>query len=301
MRVRLLPTDLKAIVLGSIEGVRGEITGNGQLLRTHFEDHPYVVAADGARLAQAVVNLLTNATRYTPTGGRIDVELAADDAFATLRVMDNGIGMSEELVQRAFDPFVQGDGSPGRSHRGLGIGLTLVRKIVTLHNGSITVESSPGRGTTFTLRLPLAHLAVAPEPAIADSAATRPPVATGEHRILIVDDNDDVAQTLASALSLLGYQVTTAADGVQAIETALRQQPDVVLLDLGMPGMDGYEVARRLREIPELTGMRVAAVTGYGQPKDRLATRELGFDEHFVKPVEAAQLASFIEGKPAPE
>ena len=297
MRLRLVPTDLRKVLQASIESVRTEIAANQQALHTTIDDHPWTVAADGIRLTQAIVNLLTNATRYTPAGGRIVVELAGGDGFATVRVVDSGIGMSEELTRRAFDPFHQGDRTSARAHGGLGIGLTLVRKIVELHRGSIAVKSAPEEGTAVTVRLPLVDAAAA-APA-RSREAQRPRPARPSRKVLVVDDNHDAAESLALFLSMRGFEVNTAGGGPEAIALARRFPPDVVLLDLGMPIMDGFEVARRLKAMPEGAAARLIAVTGYGQPRDKIATREAGFEMHFVKPVDPEVLARCIE-RPEP-
>lgn len=290
-KVRLEPTalELGALVRAAVEAASATVAAHGHALALHGAPRPLPVCGDPTRLTQVVVNLLNNAAKYTPHGGRIDVTLDAAGEVAVLQVADNGIGMDAELLQRAFDPFVQGVRTLERADGGLGIGLTLVKNIVELHGGAVTVASpGPGRGTTFTLTLPLS------QPAAATESAVQAAPAGGARRVLIVDDNADAAESLALLLRLKGHEVQVAHDGPQALAAAAALRPQVAILDIGLPGMDGYEVARRLRELPALAGVRLLALTGYGQQPERQAALDAGFAQHFTKPVDPDELARCI-------
>jgi CheY-like chemotaxis protein len=246
------------------------------------------VHADPTRLAQIVSNLLLNAVKYTPEGGLIRLEVESCDGEAVLRVHDSGVGIAPEMRSRIFDPFVQGDASLA-PQGGLGIGLTLVRRLVELHSGRIEVDSpGPGRGSTFTVRLPALARAPAPPPP-ATSRATTPP-----RRVLVVDDNRDAADTLAKLLELWGHQVRVVHDGPAALEAAALDPPEIVLLDIGLPGMDGYDVVARLREHPATRASRIVALTGFGQEADRRTALAAGFDDHMAKPVNPEALRELL-------
>ncbi len=252
-----------------------------------------VVDGDPARLAQVIANLLTNAAKYTDAGGRIAIGGSADDAHAVLRVRDNGSGIDADMLPRVFDLFSQERQTIDRSQGGLGLGLAIVRSLVQAHGGRVWA-SSKGRGTgsEFTIAIPLAaHVEEAP--ADARSPATEP-ARPSDTRILVVDDNADAAHMLADSLRALGFVTDVAFDGPAAIETARAFVPDVVLLDLGLPVMDGFEVAARLKSDPELQQVRLVAVTGYGQVADRERTRDVGFEAHMVKPVDLDRLESWL-------
>ena len=242
---------------------------------------------DVHRLTQLVTNLLNNAARYTPQGGEILLAVRAADSQVRLQVRDNGRGIEPDLLERIFDMFVQARRPLGG---GLGIGLGLARKIAELHGGSLEAASAgAGKGAEFTLRL-----AAAEAPAVSDAgAAAALPSNGGGQRVLIVDDNADAADTLEMVLRSLGYETRVAHDGAAALELAPAFRPHFVLLDIGMPGLDGYEVARRLRAI-EGPAMRIIAITGWGQEADRQRSREAGFDVHLVKPVEPAELVKVL-------
>jgi signal transduction histidine kinase/CheY-like chemotaxis protein len=253
---------------------------------------PAWVDADPTRLEQTIGNLLGNALKYTPEGGTITLSVRREGDEAVLRVADTGIGMLPELTARVFDPFVQGERALDRSQGGLGIGLTLVRRLAELHGGGATAESEgPGRGSLFTVRLP----------AIEPPAASRARGAAGKspqpRDVLLVEDNEDARETLKRMLELAGHRVRVAADGVSALEAVRAAVPEVALIDIGLPRMDGYELARRIRaEIAERRPLLVA-VTGYGLPQDRNRAREAGFDLHLVKPVDAQSLERVLAGR----
>ena len=246
------------------------------------------VSADPTRLSQVVSNLLTNAAKYTPPGGRITVRAERVDDDVVLRVQDTGIGIAPEMLPRIFDLFVQERQAIDRSPGGLGIGLTIVRNLVERHGGSVSARSGgPGRGSEFAVRVPAVN---AHEHTESQGAATiaAEPIAQriDAPRILIVDDNADGAEMLAIALGGKGYDTRVAHDAPSALRMAAEFSPQVAFLDIGLPVMDGYELAAHLRNLPGLENLRLVAVTGYGQDSDRQKTREAGFDHHLVKPVD---------------
>jgi signal transduction histidine kinase/integral membrane sensor domain MASE1/ActR/RegA family two-component response regulator len=249
---------------------------------------PVRVLGDTVRLEQVVSNLVENALKYTPPGGRVAVSVLDDNGAAVLAVDDSGVGIAAELLPHVFDLFVQADHSLERTAGGLGIGLTLVRQIVELHGGTVDAASGGvGRGSRFTVRLPTT--AVSPRPPDA-------PPARGDRRqrILVVEDNDDAREMLRELVRLLGHDVHDVADGLSGVAMAIRMQPDVTLIDIGLPGVDGYDVARRIRSDARGGRLRLVALTGYGRPEDRDRVLAAGYDEHLVKPVEPARLAALL-------
>jgi signal transduction histidine kinase len=254
-----------------------------------------VLHADAARLAQVLANLLTNAAKYTDPRGRISLMARPEGAVAEVRVKDNGRGIDPDILPRVFDLFSQERQEIDRSQGGLGIGLSIVKSLVEAHGGSVRADSAgKGEGAEFTVLLPLAELRVeevaAPPLEARDDAS-----GSGRLRILVVDDNVDAAELLSDALRVLGYVTRTAFDGPHAVEAAIQFEPDVVLLDLGLPVMDGFEVARALKATPQTHGAALVALTGYGQDSDRRRTREAGFDEHLVKPLDLDRLRKWLE------
>ena len=242
---------------------------------------------------QCVVNVLTNAAKYTDEEGEIRVEAREEGKFAVLSISDNGMGITADLLPRVFDLFVQGDRTLDRAHGGLGIGLSIVKRVLQLHGGAVKVSSAgQARGTTFEMRLPLCT-----DTALGTAQTTllKPP----PRRILIVDDNEDAADSLGIVLGLDGHQVICAYTGEQALEQAQSFKPEIVLLDIGLPGADGYEVARRIRALADLQSVRLVAVTGYGQDADKARARAAGFADHLVKPVEFPALERIL-AIPAP-
>jgi CheY-like chemotaxis protein len=267
----------------------------GQELSVLAKRHPLYVNGDSARLVQCVVNMLINAAKYTDNGGKVHVETGMDADCAVIRVTDTGIGISADLLPRVFDLFVQGDRTLDRSQGGLGIGLSVVQRLVEMHGGHVTANSEGvGKGSRFEIRLPA--ISKPGEPASAAEGTAAPP-----RRVLIVDDNVDSADSLAMVLTFDGHQTERVYTARAALERAKAFHPDVVLLDIGLPEMDGYEIARRIRKVPELAGVRLVALTGYGQPEDRLRTQSAGFDDHLVKPVEFPALTRAITGKQLPD
>ena len=293
--------DLAAIVAGALESAQPLITQ-----RTHTVEAKLaarlLVDADATRLSQVVLNLLNNAAKYTPSGGHIAVSLEREADDAVLRVRDSGIGITPELLPKVFDLFMQGDRALDRSEGGLGIGLTVAKRIVEMHGGTILARSEgPGKGAEFVVRLPLqATPPVARHPAAADTAPT-PSQPASRRRLLVVDDNHDSADTLAILLAAMGHDVKTAYEGREAIELAAHYQPQAVLLDIGLPGMNGYQVGRALKSARSHAPVVLVAVSGYGQEEDRRRSREAGFDYHLVKPVAPADLAAIIGTLAVPE
>ncbi|MGA2344192.1 MAG: ATP-binding protein, partial [Steroidobacteraceae bacterium] len=244
---------------------------------------PLRVNGDSTRLVQCVVNLLTNAVKYTQPGGEIRVESSEDNGEAVLAVTDNGPGISADLLPQIFDLFVQSERTLDRAQGGLGIGLSLVKRLIEMHEGRVTASSpGPGRGSTFEIRLPLAKHEDEQE----REAAVSAPAA----RILVVDDNADAAHSLKLLLELDGHEVEAALSSADALARMHAFKPQVVLLDIGLPQMDGYEVARRIRAAPELAGVRLIALTGYGQAEDKERAKSCGFDDHLIKPVDYSAL-----------
>jgi len=258
-----------------------------------------LVDADRARLVQVIANLLSNAVRYTQPKGVISVTAEVAAELVTIHVRDNGRGIAPTLLSDMFELFVQGERSLDRRDGGLGVGLTLVRTLVDLHGGAIEVKSDgDGKGSTFTLRWPRASTrAGATEPAAAPCA---PVAATTPLRVLVVDDNVDAAEMLGSLLELLHHVVKVAHHGETALQTAAHFGPDVVLLDIGLPGLDGYEVAKRLRTLPSCANAVLVAVTGYGREEDRRNAQQAGFDLHLTKPVAFEDLEKLLKAAPRP-
>jgi len=256
----------------------------------HLDIEPAWVEADPTRIEQIVSNLLVNAAKYTPGTQRIDVQVRVADGKATLVVRDPGVGIPPQLLPDIFDIFVQGPAPLDRGHGGLGIGLALVQRLVMLHGGSVAADSAgAGKGSRFTVQLPLATA-----PANADGNPLSVPAKAGGCRILLIEDNEDNRQTMAAVLAIYGYTVIEAAEGNTGLQLAASEKPDVAVIDIGLPELDGYEIARRVRAHPATSAIRLVAVTGYGQEEDRRRALDAGFDEHLVKPVEPSRLLQVI-------
>jgi PAS domain S-box-containing protein len=282
------PVDLAEVVRGCVSALLD--SGRAGEHRVTVRAEPVVVDADVTRLEQVIMNLLDNAIRYTPPRGAVDVEVRRDGRAAMLTVADTGVGIAPEVLPRIFEVFTQGQQSMDRALGGLGVGLTLARRLVELHGGAIEAFSEgEGRGARFTVRLPVGAAARAP-------VAPSPPKAAASRRTLIIEDNDDAREGLRVLLGVLGHEVIEAAEGSQGVALALARQPEIVLVDLGLPGIDGYAVARAIRAHPAGRAMTLVAVTGYGQEDDRRRTKEAGFDAHLVKPVSQHALARILAG-----
>jgi len=287
IELRRQRVDLSAVVRGACEIVSHAANEKRQTLNFHHDGAPRWVDGDPTRLEQVVVNLLNNAVKYTDGNGRIDVSQVLDGTHTVLAIRDNGIGIAPEMFERVFDLFSQVGRSLDRSQGGLGIGLTIVQKLVSLHGGTVQVKSDgPGHGSTFEVRLPLASEVSTPQPA----KGARQQRDGHSLRVLIVDDNQDSARATALLLRKVGHHVDLAFDGHEGLRQAEAFQPDVVLLDIGLPGLDGFEVASRLRQHETLGGVGLVAVSGYGLDGDRQKAREAGFDAHLLKPVSYDQL-----------
>ncbi|HEX6363760.1 MAG TPA: PAS domain S-box protein, partial [Albitalea sp.] len=287
IQVHKEPLELNAVVRAAAESVRPTVEARGHTFDVQLASRPIHIQGDPTRLTQVIVNLVTNASKYTPDGGRVALSVEQRGAMAYLHVVDNGIGMSKQLIETAFDLFVQGDRTLDRAQGGLGIGLTLVKRIVTLHGGRVQATSAGlGHGTEFTVSLPVSGRDGGRPRQPGRSRAGAPP----GRKVLVVDDNVDAVESLAALLNLSGHHVVAAHEGRDALRLAADDPPDLVLLDLGLPGMDGYEVARRLRALPGLETTRLVAMTGYGQEEHKRATGRAGFDAHLVKPVEYGAL-----------
>jgi len=289
--------DLAVIVRRAIESVHPLMDARQHQFRISLPGRPLMVSGDAARLEQVLTNLLNNAAKYTDPGGVITLSAAREGNEATLRVRDNGIGLEPSMLSRIFELFVQAERRVDRSMGGVGIGLTLVRKLVELHGGNVEAFSEgPGRGSEFVVRLPLHPSAQgAPE----SKPGSRPMIRLPSHRVLVVDDNIDAANTLAMLLRLAQQDVRAVYSGQSALEEAARFQPEVVILDIGMPGMDGYEVARCLRRLAGGESLVLIAVTGWGQQEDRDRSTAAGFDHHLLKPVDSAVLHQLLSALPA--
>ncbi|HEX7183940.1 MAG TPA: ATP-binding protein [Thermoanaerobaculia bacterium] len=285
--------ELSAIVERALETSRPVLEDAGHRLTVTFPEEPLWLIADTTRMAQALSNLLNNAAKYTEAGGHIRLSSGRDGDRAVVEVRDDGIGIPSEMLSRIFEMFAQVDTSLERAQGGLGIGLTIARSLVEMHGGAIEAASDgSGKGSVFRIRLPLAPERDAADEVQAQEGERMPRASL---RILVVDDNEDSAESLAMWLRLQGNHVRTAHDGPQALDVAQEHRPELIFLDIGMPGMNGYEVARRLRGQPETRDAMLVAMTGWGQEEDRRQSKEAGFDQHLVKPLEPKALASLLD------
>ena len=285
----------RQIVAKALEFVTPMLEERRHRLQVDIEPPSLVIVGDERRLIQAVTNLLTNAVKYTDAGGSIRVAASSDGVEAEIRVSDTGKGFSPAFLPRAFDLFVQGDRTPDRSEGGLGLGLPIVRSIVERHGGRVSAASMGiGKGSEFVISLPAAG-ADTPLPAIRPLFAGDG-FAASSPKVLIIDDNRDAADSLHALLRDYGFPCASALDGPSGLETFTSFAPDVILLDLGLPGLDGYEVARRIRSLPDGARYLIVAVTGYGEERDRERSAQAGFDAHLVKPVDPDQLLAVLRG-----
>ncbi|HYO71403.1 MAG TPA: ATP-binding protein, partial [Archangium sp.] len=294
------PLELSSVVARAVEAATPLIERR-HVLETDVSTSGLPVLGDADRLTQVIANLLTNAAKYTPPGGHIRLQAGVRDGGIGLTVEDDGQGLTRELIPRLFEPFIQGPRTLDRSEGGLGIGLALVRSLVEEHGGRVEAHSEgPGQGSRFTVWLPRYTQAEAPRP----QESRQEPVPSGaatesgsRARVLVVDDNVDAAEALAELLGMSGYTVAVAHDCPQALHQADTFRPEVVLLDIGLPEVDGYEVAERIRERLGGASPVFAALTGFGQDGDRARSQAAGFRHHFVKPIDIEELIAFVESQ----
>jgi len=286
------PVDIKHVVADAVEQVGPLIESRRHHVAVYMPHEPALVSGDAKRLVQVVTNLLDNAAKYTPEGGVIDLQVQVGSELVTISVKDNGIGMAPEFLERLFEMFSQAHRTADRSQGGLGIGMALVKSLVELHHGSIVASSDgPGRGSEFTVQLQRHSAPDNERPLSNDGLRHLRPAGL---KVMVVDDNVDAANMLAMYLETSGYDVIVEHESRRALARARHEQPKVFLLDIGLPDMDGNELARQLRSLPELASSCLIAVTGYGQELDIKGTTEAGFDHHFVKPVEMTKLLALL-------
>ena len=279
IELRLEPVDLARVLADAVESSRPAIAAEGHALEVIGPSPPLSIEVDPMRMSQVVSNLLDNAARFTDPGGRIVLQASREGEHALISVTDTGVGISADALPDVFELFSQADKRAVRADNGLGIGLALVRSLVELHGGHVSASSGgPGCGSRFDVRLPL-H-----PPKARDAGQGPEGELAGARRVVVVDDNRDAADTLAVLLEMEGAQVRVAYDGPSALDVIEDFRPKAVVLDLGMPGMDGYEVARWIRHRPDMDSLTLIALTGWGSAADREMTSEAGFDHHFTKP-----------------
>lgn len=300
IQLRIARVDVGAILSEAVEAQQSLAQIGGHQLTLDLPPEPLFVEGDATRLSQVFGNVLHNAIKFTSAGGQIHAAARLVGGEVVVRIRDTGCGIPEEMLPQIFEMFQQVDQSLGRSHGGLGIGLTLVKRLVELHRGTITAHSAGvGQGSEFVIRLP----APRPEPADAETksgAAASAKERAPHHRVLVVDDVKASAETLTMLLRVLGYEVDMANDGKTALELAAKNKPETVFLDIAMPEMDGYEVARRIRATPDLKEVVLVALTGYGQDEDRRRAKEAGFDYHVTKPASVAALREILARRGTP-
>jgi CheY-like chemotaxis protein len=297
VKLRREPVELRAVLEDALEIARPLIETRGHVLQMPQQWPEVVLQGDRVRLGQVFANLLTNAAKYTQPGGRITVSVVDDESRVSVVVRDTGIGIPQDMLQRVFDLFAQAPMAAVSANGGLGIGLTLVRRLVELHGGKVSAYSrGEGEGSTFTVSLPRVrrrNRAAGKPVAIATASPAAQARAGQGLRVLVVDDNVDAAQTLAALLECHGAQTRTAHDGQHAIEAARELDPHLVLLDIALPVMDGYETLRRLRQLEDFRA-RVVALTGFGSEADRQRSSDAGFDAHLVKPLAPDAVESLL-------
>jgi PAS domain S-box-containing protein len=287
--------DIKVAVANAVEQARPLIEARRHALTVRTDATQATVLGDRTRLVQVIANLLNNAAKYTPQGGEITLAVHAADGWVDIAVIDNGIGIDARLLPQIFELFTQAERTPDRAQGGLGIGLALVKNMVALHGGQVTADSlGAGTGSTFTIRLPAVAQGTKDQMAAASASPGPSPL-----HIMLVDDNVDAAESLAVLLEAQGHRVRVEAHPVQALASAHRDPPEVFILDIGLPEMDGYELARRLRADPATGSALFIALTGYGQAHDRILSKSSGFEHHFVKPMDTERLGQILAAVPA--
>ena len=294
LALRKSPVELSEIVRNALDATRPLIEEAQHQLTIRLPEKPLLLYADANRLTQVLTNLLNNAAKFTPREGRIELTAHGTGSEAIVTISDSGVGIPADKVDSVFDMFTQVSASSESNHAGLGIGLTLVKRLVEMHGGSVTVHSrGQNLGSSFRLQLPA--LPAPPTPVSESNLNGRAKPVAAKRRILVVDDNTDALESLSLLVTRLGNEVCRAHDGLEALEAAERFKPEIVLMDLGMPNLDGYEAARRMRNEPWGREMNLVATTGWGQEEDRRRTAEAGFDSHLVKPIEMAALREVLE------
>jgi PAS domain S-box-containing protein len=298
IKLQVEPVELAAVVARAVETTRPLIDARKHQLRVSLPPEALRLEADPVRLGQVMANLLTNAAKYTEEGGRIGLTVEREGGAAVIRVRDNGVGIPRDKLASVFDVFTQVDRSLERSQGGLGVGLTLVKSLVEMHGGSVEAHSEgAGQGSEFIVRLPVLQTEQPSEASKVEQTVRRP---AAPRRVLVVDDNVDAAESLAMLLRIDGHEVRPVYDGTAALEAARTFRPEVILLDIGLPGISGYEVARRLRREPGLEKAFLVALTGYGQDDDRIQSQEAGFDTHLVKPADPTALQELLATSETP-
>ena len=294
IQLRKKPVELKVVLDNAVQACRPLLTSHKHELTMSLPPDPIWLDADQTRMEQVVVNMLNNSAKYSQDGGRITIEAGREREEVVLRIRDTGMGIAPELLPHIFELFTQADRTLDRSQGGLGIGLTLVRKLVELHDGRVEAYSEGvGKGSEFVVRVPV--LKELPRSAAPESTLQAPRPSENALRVLIVEDEADSAEALEMILTMMGHQVQTAHSGMAALQAAKDHRPDVILLDIGLPGLNGYQVAERLRETPDaMKHVVLVAMTGYGQPEDRQRAVRAGFDYHMVKPVDPRQLEQLL-------
>jgi PAS domain S-box-containing protein len=297
LRLKKERTYVMSVVSQAVETTRPLVESKELQLSVVMPPEQIALEGDPARLAQALVNVLSNAAKYTPTGGRISLSAVREAGHVVFRVKDTGIGIAPDMLDPIFELFVQSDRALDRAQGGLGLGLPLVRRIAEMHGGSVQALSDGlGKGSEFVIRIPAgsAERTKAPQ-------AVPPPTPRPSHRrILLVDDNQDLAQAFAAVLKGSGHDVRIAYDGPSGLQAAEEFRPEVLFLDIGLPLLDGYEVARRLRRLPGLETITLIALSGYGEPEDRQQSKEAGFDLHLVKPTDLGRIEQVLATLPGP-
>jgi signal transduction histidine kinase len=285
------PVDINGVVAAAVASAVPMAQGRGHGIAMQLSETPLVANADEVRIEQIVTNLLTNAVKFSSRPDRILVQTRAEEGFAVIGVEDRGIGFDPGAAESLFDPFLQANPTLERSTGGLGLGLTIVRRLAQLHGGLVRASSEgPGKGARFEVRIPLARTAAGTKAEPADA-----PVKRGQRqRVVVVEDNSDIRETFRMLLTMWGHEVFLAEDGPSGVDCVLRTRPDVALIDVGLPRMNGYDVARTLRKTMPGAGLRLVAVTGYGQPSDRELAFQAGFDQHLLKPVAPEALEALL-------